>query len=262
MHYHFYHEVLQNGLDQEASRNGACPHSPTPYADMMAYFNDQLFKTSGDLGQAGVAEDSNEEDPNAAFRRQVEQSLHLGLVEHWSEQAVSISWNCEKYTNTWIWLSSLLRSIPWHHLLFPPMRPTLPTHHQLWRRMPQMIQVSTLTLPNLSPVIMTLLRGTTNWVVPWLEQLEGIWEAKAWPEAQVEVKVKAEAEAEAEAKAQTAGHHRDTVPCRNSPSLMCVGLVWVCPNVYIVVLIYVQHNTLTLHALVMYARALMLLLYR
>ena len=140
MHYHFYHKVLQSGLDQEALRNGAHPHSLTPYADMMAYFNDQLFKTSGDSGQAGVAEDSNEEDPNAAFRRQVEQSLHLGLVEHWSEQAVSISWNCEKYTNTWIWLSSLLRSIPWHHLLFPPMRPTPPTCHQLWRRIPWTIQ--------------------------------------------------------------------------------------------------------------------------
>ena len=82
MHYHFYREVLQKGLDQEALRNGACPHSLTPYADTMAYFNNQLFKASGDLGQAGVAEESNEEDPNAAFRRQVEQTLHLGLAEH------------------------------------------------------------------------------------------------------------------------------------------------------------------------------------
>ncbi len=97
MHYNFYCEVLQKGLDQEASRNRACPCSLTPYADTMAYFNNWLFKTSGDLGQAGVAEDSDEEDPNAAFRRQVEQSLHLGLAEHHSEQAVSISWNHEKY---------------------------------------------------------------------------------------------------------------------------------------------------------------------
>ena len=100
MHYHFYREVLQKGLDREASRNGARPCSPTPYADTMAYFNDQLFKASGDSGQAGVAEESDEEDPNAAFRRQVEQSFHLGLAEHRSEQAVSISWNREKYTNT------------------------------------------------------------------------------------------------------------------------------------------------------------------
>ena len=135
MHYNFYCEVLQKGLDQEALRNWACPCSLTPYADTMAYFNDQLFKTSGDSRQAGVAEDSNEEDPNAAFRRQVEQSLHLGLVEHWSEQAVSISWNCEKYTNTWIWLSSLLRSILQHHLLFPPMRLTPPTCCQLHQEM-------------------------------------------------------------------------------------------------------------------------------
>ena len=125
-HYHFYRKVLQKGLDQEALRNRAGPPLLTPYADMMAYFNDWLFKTSSDSEHVGVAEDSNKEDPNAAFRRQVEQSLHLRFVEHRSEQAVSVSWNHEEHTNTW--LSSLLRSTLQHCLLSLTMRPTPPMH--------------------------------------------------------------------------------------------------------------------------------------
>ena len=69
---------------------------------MMAYFNNQLFGSSGDLELVGVAEDPDKEDPNAAFRRQMEWSLHLGPAEHQSEQAVSISWNHEKHTNVQI----------------------------------------------------------------------------------------------------------------------------------------------------------------